>query len=60
MFGFKLIVKALIGIYINSIGNDWFCFNRIKERLLLELKLELFLGKGFFIFFYPELYNAII
>jgi hypothetical protein len=60
IFGFKPIAKDLIGIYIDSIRNNWFCFNYIKKNLLFKLKLKLFLGKDFFIFFYPELYNAII
>jgi hypothetical protein len=60
IFGLKLIAEGLIGIYINSIGSNWFCFNRMKGGLLLELKLELPPGRGFFIFFYPELYNTII
>jgi hypothetical protein len=60
VFGLKLIAEGLIGIYIDSIGSNWFCFNRIKKKLLFEPKLELLLGKGFFTLFYPKLYSVII
>jgi hypothetical protein len=60
VFGLKPIAEGLIGIYIDSIGSNWFRFNRMKKRLLFEPKLEPFLGKGFFTLFYPEPYSAVV
>jgi hypothetical protein len=50
----------LIGIYINSIGSNWFCFNRMKKGLLLEPKLEPLPGRGFFTLFYPKPHSVVI
>jgi hypothetical protein len=41
IFGLELIAKGLFNIYIDSIRSNWFCFDRIKSRLFLELELEL-------------------
>jgi hypothetical protein len=60
VFGLKLIAEGLIGIYIDSIGSNWFCLNHMKEKLLLEPKLKPLPGKGFFTFFYPKLYSVVI
>jgi hypothetical protein len=60
ILGFKLIAKGILGIYINSIGNNRFCFNHMKYKLCLELELEPSLVRSFFPFLYLEPYAIVI
>jgi hypothetical protein len=60
ILGLKLIAKGILGIYINLIGGNRFCFNRMKYRLYLELDLELSPARSLLPFLHLELYAIVI